>query len=201
MRLAMRYSVAVVLVWILLPGSVISAQRGAYTAATDLNQMVAQAQTILRGHVVSANVEPHPQFSELQTVVVTLKVDRVLKGTAATTYTFRQYIWDARDATDAAGYRKAGELLLFLNPISSNGLTSPVGMEQGRFRVERDASGNGSALNGQGNVGLFTGVTGKASARGITLSARARAMLNQGSGRASLVTLEETIQALAGAAK
>jgi len=197
----MRHTVLVLLAALGLCGTTVCAQRGAYTAATDLDQMVSQARNILRGHVVSAKVEPHPQFSNLQTVVVTLKVDRVLKGTATATYTFRQYIWDPRDVADAAGYRKRDELLLFLNPASLYDLTSPVGMEQGRFRVERDATGTGTAVNGRGNAGLFTGVTGKAAARGISLSAQARVMLSQGSGRVSLAMFEETVQALAGAAK
>jgi hypothetical protein len=163
--------------------------------------MVSRAQTILRGHVASAKVEPHPQFSDLQTVVVTLKVDRVLKGTAASTYTFRQYIWDFRDTSDAAGYRKADELLLFLNPTSQYGLSSPVGMEQGRFRVQRDARGNVSVLNGHGNAGLFNGVAAKTNAQKLVLSQQARGMLNQVTGRVPLGALEETIQVLAGAQK
>jgi hypothetical protein len=41
---------------------------------------VQRAGTIVRGNVVSATVEPHPQFPNLQTVVVTLSVSKVLKG-------------------------------------------------------------------------------------------------------------------------
>jgi hypothetical protein len=159
--------------------------------------MAQQAQTIVRGHVASARIEPHPQFPHLRTVVVTLNTGRVLKGTAEATYTFRQFIWDARDAADAAGYRKADELLLFLNPVSQYGLTSPVGSEQGRFRIERDAQGNARARNGRGNAGLFNQVAGKANARGIALSPRAQSMMTQPAGRATLESLEDAIQALA----
>ena len=112
------------------------------------------AGTILRGHVVSAVIEPHPKYSNLKTVVVTISVQRVLKGEAADTYTFRQFVWDARDAADMAGYRKAGELLLFLNPVSAYGLTSPVGLDQGRFRVVRDAKGKAFAVNGREKLRL-----------------------------------------------
>ena len=196
----MRRSIMCCLAWFSL-ASAVCAQRGAYTAPTDLDQMVGQAETILRGHVLSAKVEAHPQFSDLQTVVVTLKVDRVLKGAASSTYTFRQYIWDFRDSSDAAGYRRAEEVLLFLNPNSPYGLTSPVGMEQGRFRILRDAAGNASALNGHGNAGLFNGVTAKTTARNLALSTEARGMLGRTTGRVPLAALEETIQALAGAQK
>jgi hypothetical protein len=176
-----------------------AAQQGARTAQANLNQLVQGAHTILRGFVVSAKVEPHPQFSNLQTVVVTMQVSRVLKGEAATTYTFRQFVWDDRDLGNGAGYQKAGELLLFLNPVSQYGLTSPVGLEQGRFRVTRDAKGKGSAVNGRGNIGLFQGVPAKASEHGIALSRAAQTMMQKSTGQAQLDALEDTIVRLAGA--
>lgn len=174
------------------------AQRGAYTRPADLDYIVQQAETILRGHIVSASVEPHPQFPALQTVVVTLKVDKVIKGKAESTHIFRQFIWDVRDSADAAGYRKADELLLFLNPPSEYGLTSPVGLEQGRFRIERDAQGNRFAINGRGNTALFEHVAEKASSRGIVFSRQVQSMLSKRAGRVPLDTLEEAVQVLAG---
>jgi hypothetical protein len=175
------------------------AQQGARTAPANLTQLVQGAHTILRGFVVSAKIEPHPQFSNLQTVVVTMQVSRVLKGEARTTYTFRQFVWDERDLGDGAGYRKAGELLLFLNPVSQYGLTSPVGLEQGRFRVTRDAKGKVSAINGRGNIGLFQEVPAKASEHGVVLSRAAQTMMQKSAGQAPLDTLEDTIVRLAGA--
>ncbi|PYU30756.1 MAG: hypothetical protein DMG28_17625 [Acidobacteria bacterium] len=150
---------------------------------------------------MSARVEPHPQFSNLQTVVVTLAVTKVLKGEAASTLTFRQFLWDARDVPVFAEYKRAGELLLFLNPVSPYGLTSPVGLEQGRFRILQDAKGNRYALNGRGNLGLFDQVTNKASSRGVALSKQVREMLSKSGGRVPLDALEDAIQALAGAPK
>lgn len=196
----MRHTVTNLLA-LLLVGTAVQAQRGAYTVSSDLDQMVQRAGTILRGHVITAKVEPHPQFPNLETVVVTLKVDRILKGEAGSTYTFRQYIWDARDIADAAGYRKADELLLFLNPVSQYDLTSPVGLEQGRFRIERDSTGNRYAVNGHGNAGLFEHVASKAIARGIALSLQAQNMMRREAGRVPLATFEEAVQALAGGTK
>jgi hypothetical protein len=189
----------VLVVAVLLLGFVpVVAQETALTAAADLDQMVQQAQTIIRGHVISVRAEPHPQFSSLHTVVVTFQTDRVLKGAADNTLTFRQYIWGAGDALKSSGYGKADELLLFLNPVSQYGLTSPVGLDQGRFRVERDAQGNAYAMNGRGNAGLFNQVATKARARGATLSARALAAVSApAAGRVSLEVLEETVLALA----
>jgi hypothetical protein len=175
------------------------AQQGARSAQANLNQLVQGAQTIVRGFVVSAKVEPHPQFPNLQTVVVTMQVSRVLKGEAAATYTFRQFVWDERDLGNGAGYRKAGEVLLLMNPVSQYGLTSPVGLEQGRFRVTRDAMGKGLAVNGRGNIGLFQGVPAKASEHGVALSRAAQTMMQKTLGQAPLDTLEDTIVRLAGA--
>lgn len=177
------------------------AQRGPQTASADLDYLVQRAGTIVRGNVISAKVEPHPQFANLQTVAVSIAVSNVLKGTAPPTYTFRQFLLDASDASDTGGYRKAGELLLLLNPVSQYGLTSPVGMDQGRFRVVRDRQGKAIAINGRSNIGLFDQLTNKAAARGVSLSPRAQAMLAKPANQASLDSLEDTIAALVGAGR
>jgi len=185
---------AAILVLLLPPAR---AQETVASAPADLDQIVQQADTIVRGHIVSVRSEPHPQFPSLRTVVVTFQADRVLKGSADKTSTFRQYVFDARDPIKTSGYRKADELLLFLNPSSRYGLTSPVGLDQGRFRIERDPQGNAFALNGRGNVGLFSNVETKARTRGTALSPRAQAMVSSpAAGRVSLDTLEETVLAL-----
>jgi hypothetical protein len=176
-------------------------QGGANTAPADLDTLVRDAQTIIRGQVTSAKVEPHPQFSNLQTVVVTLTVNEVLKGEATSTITFRQYLWDARELPAFGGYKGAGELLLFLNPVSPYGLTSPVGLEQGRFRILRDAKGNRYALNGRGNLGLFSQVESKASSRRLTFSKSVKEMFAKSSGQVPLDAFEEAVHALVGAAK
>ncbi len=131
------------------------AQRGALTLPQNLDELTDRARDIVRGTVVSAHVERHPELSNLHTVVVTLRVGETLKGGAQGSYTFRQYIWDVRDRHDAAGYRKGQELLLLMNAPSRYGLSSPVGIGQGRFRIERDRSGRAVAMNGAGNLRLF----------------------------------------------
>jgi hypothetical protein len=84
-----------------------------------------------------------------------LQVDDVLKGTTVKTFTFREFIWDVRDISDAAGYRVGDEVVLFLNRPTSLGLISPVALEQGRFRVMKDRTGTYQAVNGSGNTDLF----------------------------------------------
>jgi hypothetical protein len=176
-------------------------QGGANTAPADLDTLVHDAQTIVRGQVTSAKVEPHPQFSNLQTVVVTLTVNKMLKGEVASSITFRQYLWDARELPVFGGYKGAGEVLLFLNPVSPYGLTSPVGLEQGRFRILRDAKGNRYALNGRGNLGLFNQVESKATSRGLIFSKSVKEMLVKPSGQVPLDVFEEAVHTLVGASK
>jgi hypothetical protein len=171
-------------------------QSRATVAQVNLNQLVDNAQTIVRGSIVSAVVEPHPQFANLQTVVVTISVAKTLKGQAGATLTFRQFVWETNDLRNGGGYHKSEEILLFLNPTSPYGLTSPVGMDQGHFRIFRDNKGNRTAANGRGNVGLFSEVVSTSASRGAMLVPEAKTMLEKNAGRVSLSTLEQTIQAL-----
>ena len=153
------------------------AQRGAMTLPRNLEQMVVSAADIVRGTVLSARVEKHPELTNLDTLVVTLKLRDTLKGSAQGTYTFRQYIWDLRDVRDAAGYHKGQEYVLLMNGPSRYGLTSPAGMEQGKFRVLRDASGREVAVNGRGNVFLMRGVAADLAKSGATLSPGASSLV------------------------
>ena len=145
------------------------AQRGAMTVPRNLDQLTDRASNIVRGTVISARVEKHPELTNLDTVVVTLRLSETLKGEAQGTFTFRQYIWDIRDRWDAAGYRKGQDLLLLLNAPTRYGLTSPVGIEQGRFRIQPDGKGGLMAMNGTGNARLFDGLAGAAK-QGVALT-------------------------------
>ena len=113
------------------------AQRGAITLPRNLADLSSNAGQIIQGRVVSATVEPDPRYNHLQTLVLTLAVDDVLKGQAPATFTFREFLWDIRDISDHAGYHLGDEVLLFLNRPTTLGFVSPVGLEQGRFRVVR----------------------------------------------------------------
>lgn len=134
------------------------AQRGGMTISRNLEQLTDRASDIVRGTVVSAHVEKHPELTNLDTVVVTLRLTDTLKGAAQGTFTFRQFIWDVRDRQDAAGYRKGQDLLLLMIAPSRYGLSSPAGLHQGRFRIERDRKGREMAINGAGNFKLFDGL-------------------------------------------
>jgi hypothetical protein len=172
-------------------------QRAALTVPQALDQMAQEAEIIFRGVVTSTKVEPHPRLANLMTVVVSMNVSEVVKGSPRKSIVFRQYVWDLRDQLDAGQYRKGQELLLLLRPVSEYGLTSPSGLEQGRFRILRDAKGNATVLNGRGNMGLFQSVEARAQARGITLSPRVTAMVRRAeAGSVPLADLVEAIRSL-----
>jgi hypothetical protein len=176
------------------------AQRGALTTSRNLSQLATDADTIVRGQVAFARVEPHPQYKNLDTVVVTLKVDGVLKGTAGPTLTFRQFIWDIRDRYESAGYRKGQGVLLFLNRPTAAGLTAPVGLEQGRFTITRDAAGNAAAVNGRDNSGLFESAETWTQPLAGKMSVRTRNLVSQHRrGPVALDSIEEVVRAVTAA--
>jgi len=155
------------------------AQLGALTVPRNLDQLTDRSAVILRGTVISARVEKHPDLGGLNTVVVRLHVKETLKGQARGTFTFRQYIWDIRDASGAAGYRKGQDLLLLMIAPSEYGLSSPAGQEQGRFLIQRDGTGREFALNGHGNFKLFDGISVQLAKQGIALSPRSTSLVQQ----------------------
>jgi len=155
------------------------AQRGALTVPRNLGQLTARSADIVRGTVISAHVEKHPEFSSLNTVVVTLRVKETLKGQAGSRFRFRQYIWDVRDGKNAAGYQTGQELLLMMIEPSRYGLSSPAGLEQGRFVISRDSTGREVAVNGHGNMKLFDGISVQVAAKGITLSPRTSSLVQK----------------------
>lgn len=185
-------------VLVLILTSALAAQRGAMTTPRSIDELTRESTLIVHGYVTSAKVEPHPQFRNLMTVFVTMNVDDTLKGTAHKTIQFRQYIWDIRDQIDAAQYGKSQELLLMLGPESQYGLRSPVGLEQGRFRITHDKSGQAMAVNGRGNLHLFEAMDQRAQARGLKLSSRVAALEHRpAAGPVPLSDLKDTIRAFA----
>jgi hypothetical protein len=181
--------------WFVLLISPAYSQRSALTVPTNIGVLSQQAARIVHGRIVSARVEPHPELANLTTVVVTINVTETLKGSAVKELTFRQFIWDIRDQYDAAGYQKGQELLLLLNATSQYGLTSPAGMDQGRFRISRDARGNVWALNAHGNLGLFANLSLPA---GTKFSAKTTsAIAHHRGGPVSLTALQEVIRRFA----
>jgi hypothetical protein len=131
------------------------AQRDARVLHRNLSELVGDAHVILLGQVTSVKAETHPQFQNIQTVVVTLDVAEVWKGQAGKTYTFRLFVNHPLDQKEKLGYGDGQDVLLMLTKPSDIGLSSPAGLEQGRFRVTSDAAGNKQVTNGLDNAGLL----------------------------------------------
>ncbi len=173
------------------------AQRGAITLPRNLADLSANAGQIIQGRVVSATVEPDPRYNHLQTLVLTLAVDDVLKGQAPTTFTFREFLWDVRDISDRAGYHLGDEVLLFLNRPTTLGLVTPVGLQQGRFRVVKGADGQDYAINANQNSGLFDNVVRSGALNAAKLSAKSRATVQLFQrGPIALTALKESVHLL-----
>jgi len=187
-------------VFILLLAIDAAAQRGAIVRPQNLAQITEQAADIVQGRVSSVRVEPHPQLKNLKTVFVSVAVTDTLKGSAKDSISFRQYLWDIRDIHESGGYRVGQELVLFLNRTSEIGLTSPVGIRQGRFRVEQDSQGTRIATNGENNAKLLEGVAQSSTV--AKLSARSRSAIASGAASAGPLpvdVLKETVRAMVAA--
>jgi len=174
------------------------AQNGARTIPRTLDQLIEESDLIVHGYVISSKLEPHPQLHNLTTVVVSMSVKDTYKGKSRKTLLFRQYVWDASLRHDVSEYRKGQELILLLLPASEYGLTSPAGLEQGRFRILLDRKGRPTAVNGRGNFGLFDQVEEHAGTRGVQLSPHTKAVIRKRpSGPLLLADLEDAIRTFA----
>jgi hypothetical protein len=188
--------IEIVLSLFLVAAGLVSAQTVSAAHRRTLDELTDEAAFIVHGHVVGVRVEPHPQLHNLQTVVVSMQIDDVLKGDVPREFTFRQFLWDVRSIHDGAGYRKRQELMLFLRPPSSYGLTSPAGLQQGRFAIQRDSAGHVTAVNGDNNIGLFATLPKAAQRRGAMLPAAALALATQAAGPVPLADLKQAVRSL-----
>jgi len=114
----------------------------------NLEQLESQAQLVFVGVCTSRTAEIDPQGIPVRTF--TFEVAETVKGNLKTgsRIVVRHFGNDVPSpnglATRIPGiptYAVGQEVLLFLNPPSSIGLTAPVGLSQGLFRVERGAGG------------------------------------------------------------
>lgn len=183
---------------ILLSGHSSRAQSSAITLPRNLGDLVVESETAVQGWVTSVTVEPHAQLRNLMTVVVTMRVEDTLKGNTPNSYTFRQAVIDRKDLREKLGYRTGQHVLMILYKTSQFGLTSPAGMEQGRFRIEPGSNGSLVATNGFGNAGLFRGLDSQLKAKGLRLEPEMQAMVvGSGAGPVSLEQLKSLIRTIA----
>ncbi len=123
----------------------------------DLEQMTHRAARIFEGRCTGSRVEFDTSLKR-EVVVSTFRVHRWVKGADGSVVTVRMLAGAPGSAgSEAAGlpsFRPGDEAVLFLYGESTLGLTSPVGLGQGRFRIFRDKQGRRLALNDFGNRNL-----------------------------------------------
>ncbi len=137
----------------------------------NLAYLAQRADVIVQGRVRSVSEEPLPGYPNIPTIKVTLDIDQMVRGPAGKTYTFREMFLGLRSREGKRSYAVGQQLFLFLPSPSKHGLSSPIGIEQGRFNVSTEYKGGAKVMNGRGNAGLFTNVAKSASQAGAPLTA------------------------------
>jgi hypothetical protein len=127
----------------------------------NLEQMTERAARIFSGRCTSAQVVFDPALGQ-DVTLATFRVDRAIKGVTDRTVTVRMLgaaavSGPSREGRDAASpFRKGEDVVLFLYGESARGLSAPVGLGQGHFRVVSDKQGRKHAVNEFGNRGLLS---------------------------------------------
>lgn len=136
---------------------------GAIGRPLDLATMTERAGNIVVGRIANLRVGPHPKYHNVAALYVTVKVEEMLKGAPAETFTFMQFsglmpaegsakgLSAAQSLPDVPAYRVGEELVLFLYPPSKVGFTSPVGGSQGKFLVRRQPGEPTTVVSEGGN--------------------------------------------------
>ena len=155
-----------------------------------------RADVIVQGQITSVKHEPLPGYPNIPTVRVTLSVDRALRGLPGRSYTFREVVLGLRTPDGKQAYKTGQRLFLFLPSPSPYGLSSPVGIGQGRFRIAVDAAGNAKLANEHGNAGLFRDVERDAVKAGKQLTTGQRKLASTKSGPVQLEEFVSLVKSL-----
>jgi hypothetical protein len=159
--------VGAIVVWML---SASPARADFLVRPVNLTYLAQRADIIVQGRVVEARYEGLPNYPHIKTVLVTLEVERMLRGPEGARFTFRQFLLSSQTRSGKNAYLVGQRLLLFLPAASSLGLSSPIGHEQGQFHIRRDARGYEMVQNEMGNAGLFKNVATEAEKSGAGLN-------------------------------
>lgn len=135
--------------------------------AVNLEQMTERAARIFAGRCLETSVTFDPEAGG-EVLTATFEVSRAVKGHVGDTATVRM-LRGARDGADGLPgmprLRPGDDVVLFLYGDSDLGLTSPVGLGQGRFAVIEDKRGRKLAINDLANRNLLRGLSPRARAR------------------------------------
>jgi len=118
------------------------------------DQLMTRAQVIFEGEVTGLRSQWIGEGSQHRIVTyVTFKVDDALKGDPGTTYSMRMLGGTVDDRTmevsDAPKFKVGDHDVLFIENNGSQFIPL-VGLQHGRFRVEKDSSGRQTLLTGNG---------------------------------------------------
>jgi hypothetical protein len=155
-----------------------------------------RADVIVQGQITSVRHTPLPGYPNVPTVEVTLSVDRALRGLPGKTYTFREVYVGIRSAEGKQAYRVGQRLFLFLPSPSQYGLSSPIGIGQGRFHIASDPAGNARLANEHGNAGLFRNVERDAIKGGKQLTSEQRRLAAKARGPVPLEDFVSLVKSL-----
>jgi hypothetical protein len=96
---------------------------------------------------------------------ITFAVERAAKGVSGETVTIEILHGNGTAGQGLPGFAPGERAILFLYPPSRLGLTSPVGLGQGKFSLVRDKEGRELAINAFGNRTLLSNVSRETRAR------------------------------------
>jgi hypothetical protein len=189
------------LIWLLFAllalGSSVTAQQ-LFTRQLNLAQLAERAEFIVHGRVVDARQMPHPDYPNIIVRKVTVAVLTNVRGAPVRVFTFLEYVDRPRIRRPSRGesfspnkardnaYRPGHEVVVFLYARSRYGLTSPVGAQQGSFRVLQDRSGRKAVVNGVNNAGVFDNVAAAAQIDAMKLSVAEQSLTTVESGPVDL---------------
>ena len=156
-RLTRRLSILVLLSISLCPGSDARAGR---IRELGLADMADRSGRIFHGTCIERAVT-EPVTGGRPYTTYTFEVIEPIKGVGEEETRIRFSVLSTPDGRGFAGipvFDVGQELLLVLYPAGPKGMTSPMGLDQGSFRVTENAEGDKTAVNSRKNRGLFVDV-------------------------------------------
>jgi len=139
---------------------------------------------------------------------VTIKVSKngILKGKKGESVTFNQIRSPSVSDSGSIGinhltsnlpsYEVGKEMIIFLSGVSSIGLSSPIGLDQGKFMVKTNSNNQKVVLNNMGNRGLFIGLRNSASLKAASLSTGEQKLMNKNGGEIALDSFVSLVKKL-----
>jgi hypothetical protein len=125
------------------------------TLPVNLSYLSQRADIIVQGRITDVLYENLPGYANIPTVKVSLEVENMLRGPEGSTYTFREVLVGLKSGEGTKTYRVGQRIMVFLPAPSRYGLSSPVGLAQGRFLIARNPDGEDTIVNEMNNAGLF----------------------------------------------